>query len=119
MGFALVGLTQVDFALEKALDWPPVTVDRVLLARGASWSDKEVFFFFFLSEVGVGGASGVEFEAVQCMKNFLMAFCLEGVVALNLVLLVSVKYTSTTVDSGAAIGVLWLVTSSRIFYNLI
>lgn len=80
--------------------------DRVLLARGASWSDREVFFFLLLlSEVGVGGASGVEFEVAQCMKNFLLVFCLQGVVMLNLVLLVSVKYTSTTVDSGVAIGV--------------
>lgn len=81
--------------------------DRVLLARGASWSDREVFFFLLLlSEVGVGGASGVEFEVAQCMKNFLLVFCLQGVVVmLNLVLLVSVKYTSTTVDSGVAIGV--------------
>lgn len=79
--------------------------DRVLLARGASWSDKEVFFLLLLSEVGVGGASGVEFEVAQCMKNFLLVFCLQGVVMLNLVLLVSVKYTSTTVDSGVAIGV--------------
>lgn len=80
--------------------------DRVLLARGASWSDKEVFFLLLLSEVGVGGASGVEFEVAQCMKNFLLVFCLQGVVVmLNLVLLVSVKYTSTTVDSGVAIGV--------------
>lgn len=79
--------------------------DRVLLARGASWSDKEVFFLLLLSEVGVGGASGVEFEVAQCMKNFLLVFCLQGVVMLNLVLLVSVKYTSTTVGSGVAIGV--------------
>lgn len=82
--------------------------DRVLLARGASWSDKEVFFLLLLllSEVGVGGASGMEFEVAQCMKNFLLVFCLQGVVVmLNLVLLVSVKYTSTTVDSGVAIGV--------------
>lgn len=80
--------------------------DRVLLARGASWSDKEVFFLLLLSEVGVGGASGVEFEVAQCMKNFLLVFCLQGVVVmLNLVLLVSVKYTSTTVGSGVAIGV--------------
>lgn len=79
--------------------------DRVLLARGASWSDKEVFFLLLLSEVGVGGASGMEFEVAQCMKNFLLVFCLQGVVMLNLVLLVSVKYTSTTVDSGVAIGV--------------
>lgn len=79
--------------------------DSVLLARGASWSDKEVFFLLLLSEVGVGGASGVEFEVAQCMKNFLLVFCLQGVVMLNLVLLVSVKYTSTTVDSGVAIGV--------------
>lgn len=80
--------------------------DSVLLARGASWSDKEVFFLLLLSEVGVGGASGVEFEVAQCMKNFLLVFCLQGVVVmLNLVLLVSVKYTSTTVDSGVAIGV--------------
>lgn len=81
--------------------------DSVLLARGASWSDKEVFFLLLLllSEVGVGGASGVEFEVAQCMKNFLLVFCLQGVVMLNLVLLVSVKYTSTTVGSGVAIGV--------------
>lgn len=80
--------------------------DSVLLARGASWSDKEVFFLLLLSEVGVGGASGVEFEVAQCMKNFLLVFCLQGVVVmLNLVLLVSVKYTSTTVGSGVAIGV--------------
>lgn len=80
--------------------------DSVLLARGASWSDKEVFFLLLLSEVGVGGASGMEFEVAQCMKNFLLVFCLQGVVVmLNLVLLVSVKYTSTTVDSGVAIGV--------------
>ena len=54
--------------------------DRVLLARGASWSDKEVFFLLLLllSEVGVGGASGVEFEVAQCMKNFLLVFCLQG-----------------------------------------
>jgi len=83
-----------------------VAEDSVLLARGASWSDKEVFFLLLLSEVGVGGASGVEFEVAQCMKNFLLVFCLQGVVVmLNLVLLVSVKYTSTTVDSGVAIGV--------------
>lgn len=80
--------------------------DSVLLARGASWSDKEVFFLLLLSEVGVGGASGMEFEVAQCMKNFLLVFCLQGVVVmLNLVLLVSVKYTSTTVGSGVAIGV--------------
>lgn len=45
--------------------------DRVLLARGASWSDKEVFFLLLLllSEVGVGGASGVEFEVTQQTKT--------------------------------------------------
>lgn len=97
--------------------------DRVLLARGASWSDKEVFFLFLfllllllLSEAGVGGASGMELEVAQCMKNLLGVV----VVMLNLVLLVSVKYTSTMVESGVAIGVLWLLTSWRIlFCNLI
>lgn len=90
-------------------------MDRVLLARGASWSDKEVLFFL-LSEAGVGGASGVEFEVEQCMKHFLMPFCLQWLVTLNLVLLVSVKYTSTTVDSGAAIGVLWLEPVPRYYF---
>lgn len=123
MRLVLVGLTHVDFGLDNAKGLSPVAEDKVLLARGASWSDKEVFLFFFLllwSEVGVGGASGMEFEVVQCMKKFLWKFCLGVVVMLNLVLLVSVKYTSTMVESGVAIGVLWLVTSSEIlFYNLI
>lgn len=113
----------MDFGLENAKGLFCVVEDKVLLARGASWSDKEVFFFFLflllLSEVGVGGASGIEFEVVQCMENFLWIFCL-GVLMLNLVLLVSVKYTSTMVDSGVAISVLCPVTASKIlFYNLI
>ena len=59
---------------------------------GLSSEKEEVFFLLLLSEVGVGGASGVEFEVAQCMKNFLLVFCLQGVVVmLNLVLLVSFK----------------------------
>lgn len=50
------------------------------------------------------------------MKHFLMPFCLQWLVTLNLVLLVSVKYTSTTVDSGAAIGVLWLEPVPRYYF---
>jgi hypothetical protein len=63
-----VGLTHVGFGLDKTLGWSSETVDKVVFAREASWSDKDEFFL--LSEIGVRGASGVvDFE--QVVRNFL------------------------------------------------
>ena len=50
LGF--VGLTHVDFGLDRILDCsPPEVVERVVLARGLSCSDNEGFLVMGSSEV--------------------------------------------------------------------
>jgi hypothetical protein len=59
----------VGFGLDKTLGWSSETVDKVVFAREASWSDKDEFFL--LSEIGVRGASGGVVDFEQVVRNFL------------------------------------------------
>lgn len=63
---ALVGLSQVGFGgFDRT--WVCSEVGNVVLERGVSWSDNEVFLFLFLllldvSDVGERGTSVLELE---------------------------------------------------------
>lgn len=61
----LVGLTQVDFGLDKRLASSLGVSERVVLVKGLSWSDKDGFFFSVFGCAKSEGDLGGDLEELQ------------------------------------------------------
>lgn len=57
------------FGFDKTFGWFSGTVDNVVFAREASWSDKDEFFLLLLLFGGVVSESGMDLE--EEMRNLL------------------------------------------------
>jgi hypothetical protein len=99
----LVGLTQVDFGLDKRWVWSLVGLERVVVDRGLSCSDKDGVFW--VGSDNFGEAFGGDLEELQKMVDLLVVCCLNGELKI-MGLFVSerwpVKWTSKAVDRTVA-----------------
>jgi hypothetical protein len=95
----------VDFGLDKSWVWSLEGLERVVVDRGLSCSDKDGFFWF--GSVKFGDTFGGDLEELHKMVNLLTLCCLCGELKI-MGLLVSercpVKWTSRAVDKAVAMA---------------